>query len=83
MPALFPIIAILAVFIFISAHASTNAPPRRRRYDDDYRSGSRGGSRGGSKGGYGGGGSKGGYGGGGSKGGYGGGGSRRKEYDRR
>ncbi|MGC1307123.1 MAG: hypothetical protein WA885_07830 [Phormidesmis sp.] len=52
MPALFPIIAIIAVFIFISAHASTH-PPKRKRYDDYRSSGSsRDGSRGSSKGGY-------------------------------
>ena len=40
MPAIFPLFAILVVFIFISLHASTNQKPKRRRISDFERSSS-------------------------------------------
>ena len=36
MPAVLPLFAIVAVFIFISAHAATTSPPRRRKTDYRY-----------------------------------------------
>ena len=33
MPALFPIVAILVVFVFISLHSTATSQPRRRRSD--------------------------------------------------
>ncbi|MEM9945562.1 MAG: hypothetical protein AAF810_05805 [Cyanobacteria bacterium P01_D01_bin.36] len=51
MPAIFPLFAILVVFVFISMHASANQRPKRRRYTDYNRSGgSRDGYRGSSSG---------------------------------
>ncbi|MGD1866546.1 MAG: hypothetical protein ACFB0D_18500 [Phormidesmis sp.] len=38
MPAIFPLFAILVVFVFISLHASANQKPKRRRSSDFRRS---------------------------------------------
>lgn len=46
MPALFPIVAILVVFVFISLHSTATSQPRRRRSDYGRDRGSYGSSRG-------------------------------------
>lgn len=53
MPALFPIVAILVVFVFISLHSTATSQPRRRRSDrgrDAYGSSKGSSSRGSSSG---------------------------------